>query len=155
MSEPLYDTLESRPPAERDAACMAALPAQIRAAQGTAAFGQILSGVDPQQITSRAGLASLPVTRKSQLLERQRAGIATGDPFGGFSALGWRALPRAGRAQRVYQSPGPIYEPESAAPDYWRLARAMFAAGLRAYGCDDHAERLTTALLILVSSPSR
>jgi phenylacetate-CoA ligase len=126
-----YDQLEARNPAEREAALMAALPAQVRAAQVTAAFGELFKGVDAQTITSRAALAQLPVTRKSQLLERQRASIAT-DPFGGFSALGWRALPRARAAQRVFQSPGPIYEPESNAKDYWRLARAMYAAGLRA-----------------------
>jgi phenylacetate-CoA ligase len=125
-----YDALETRDPAEREAALMAALPAQLRAAQATAAFGAILSGVDASAITSRAALAALPVTRKSQLLERQRAAV-TSDPFGGFSALGWRALPRARAAQRVYQSPGPIYEPESSLRDYWRIARALFAAGLR------------------------
>jgi phenylacetate-CoA ligase len=126
----MYDALEARDPAEREAALMAALPAQVRAAQGTAAFAAILAGVDAAAITSRAALAALPVTRKSQLLERQRAGVAT-DPFGGFSALGWRALPRTRTAQRVFQSPGPIYEPEAATRDYWRLARALFAAGLR------------------------
>jgi phenylacetate-CoA ligase len=125
-----YDALETRDPALRETALMSALPAQVRAAQATPAFAELLAGVDAATITSRAALASLPVTRKSQLLERQRASIAT-DPFGGFSSLGWRALPRARPAQRVYQSPGPIYEPESSARDYWRLARAMFAAGLR------------------------
>jgi phenylacetate-CoA ligase len=125
-----YDALEARDPAAREAALMAALPAQVRAAQGTTALGEILAGVDAGAITSRAALARLPVTRKSQLLERQRASIAT-DPFGGFSALGWRALPHARAATRVFQSPGPIYEPESSARDYWRLARALHAAGLR------------------------
>ncbi|MDH4290845.1 MAG: AMP-binding protein, partial [Aquincola sp.] len=109
---------------------MASLPAQVRAAQATAALGEVLAGVDASIITSRRALATLPVTRKSQLLERQRASIAT-DPFGGFSALGWRALPRSRRAQRVYQSPGPIYEPDAGTRDYWRLARALFAAGVR------------------------
>jgi phenylacetate-CoA ligase len=126
-----YDQLEARAPAEREAALMAALPAHIRAAQATAAFADVFKGVDANAITSRAALAQLPVTRKSQLLERQRALIST-DPFGGFSALGWRALPRARAAHRVFQSPGPIYEPESNASDYWRLGRAMHAAGLRA-----------------------
>jgi phenylacetate-CoA ligase len=126
-----HDALEVRDPAAREAALLAALPAQVRAAQATAAFGRILAGVDAAAITSRAALAALPVTRKSQLLERQRESVAT-DPFGGFSALGWRALPRARPAQRVYQSPGPIYEPEAATRDYWRMARALFAAGLRA-----------------------
>jgi phenylacetate-CoA ligase len=32
----------------------------------------------------------------------------------------------------VFASPGPIYEPEGATPDYWRMARALFAAGFRA-----------------------
>jgi phenylacetate-CoA ligase len=109
---------------------MAALPAQLRAAQATIAFGELFAGIDAAAITSRAALATLPVTRKTQLHERQRASVAT-DPFGGYSALGWRALPRARTAQRVFQSPGPIYEPESAVRDYWRLARALFAAGLR------------------------
>ena len=132
MSDPLYDALEAREPAAREAALMATLPAQIRAAQATAAFAEILRGVDAAGVASRAALARLPVTRKSQLHERQRASVASGDPFGGFSALGWRALPRARPAQRVFQSPGPIYEPESDARDYWRLARAMHAAGIRA-----------------------
>jgi phenylacetate-CoA ligase len=125
-----FDALETRDPAVREAALMAALPAQVRAAQATSAFGDMLADIDAATITSRTALAALPVTRKSQLLERQRASIAT-DPFGGFSSLGWRALPRARAAQRVYQSPGPIYEPESSARDYWRMARALFAAGLR------------------------
>jgi phenylacetate-CoA ligase len=127
----MYDALEARDPAAREAALMAALPAQVRAAQATLAYAQILVGVDAASIASRAALAALPVTRKSQLLERQRASVVT-DPFGGFSALGWRALPRSRTAQRVFQSPGPIYEPEGATRDYWRLARALHAAGLRA-----------------------
>jgi phenylacetate-CoA ligase len=130
MSE-FFDTLETRDPAQREAALMAALPAHIRAAQAMPAFAELFKDVDAQSISSRAALAQLPVTRKSQLHERQRASVAT-DPFGGFSALGWRGLPRARPAQRVFQSPGPIYEPESSTRDYWRLARAMYAAGLRA-----------------------
>jgi phenylacetate-CoA ligase len=108
---PLYDALEARDPAAREAALMAALPAQIGAAQATAAFAEILGGVDAASVASRAALARLPVTRKSELHERQRASVAGGDPFGGFSALGWRARPLARQAQRVFQSPGPIYEP--------------------------------------------
>jgi phenylacetate-CoA ligase len=33
--------------------------------------------------------------------------------------------------RRAYASPGPIYEPEGTAGDYWRCARALFAAGFR------------------------
>jgi len=126
-----FDALETRDPAVREAALMAALPAQIAAAQATGAFGEILRGVDAAAIDSRAALALLPVIRKHELLERQKAQRAS-DPFGGFSAIGWRALGSLRHAQRVFQSPGPIYEPEGAARDYWRMGRALFAAGFRA-----------------------
>jgi phenylacetate-CoA ligase len=135
MDSPYYDRLETRDPAEREAALMAALPAQVRAAQATPAMAAPLAGIDARAVTSRSALAALPVTRKSELLERQKAGRAGGahhDPFGGFSAIGWRALGSARPARRVFQSPGPIYEPEGAGADAWRFARALYAAGFRA-----------------------
>ena len=132
-----YDALESRDPAAREATLLAALPAQVRAAQAVPAFQGKLAGVDADSIRTRQALARLPVTRKHELLERQQAGRAAEgaawDPFGGFSAIGWRALSATRRAaQRVYQSPGPIYEPEGAGRDYWRTGRALWAAGFRA-----------------------
>ena len=133
-----FDKLEIRDPAAREAALMAALPAQIKAALQVAAFGQTLADIDPASITTRAALARLPVLRKSELLARQQAtraqgplGDLFGDPFGGFSAIGWKSQGATRPARRVFQSPGPIYEPEGQAADYWRIARAMFAAGLR------------------------
>ena len=128
MSE-FFDALETRDPAEREAALMAALPRQIAHAQAhSAALGEILAGVDAAAVTSRAALARLPVTRKSELLARQQASRAAGrDAFGGFAAVRYGpAMPR------LYASPGPIYEPEGTARDYWRAARAMVAAGFRA-----------------------
>ncbi len=131
MSE-FYDALETRAPALREAAQFAALPEQVaRAAGRTPAFAAILAGVDGASITSRAALARLPVTRKSELLERQKT-LRGRDAFGGFSAIGWTGQPAATGARRVFQSPGPIYEPEGAGSDYWRMARAIFAAGFRA-----------------------
>ncbi len=127
MSE-FYDALEARDPQLREAALMAALPRQVAQAQAnTAAFAALLADVDAASVDSRAALARLPVTRKSELLARQQAvRAAGGDAFGGFSAIGW------GAARRVFQSPGAIYEPEGAKPDYWRAARALHAAGFRA-----------------------
>ena len=122
---------ECRPDAEREAALMSALPAQVAAARRTPAFAETLSGVDPSSVRSRADLARLPVIRKSELLERQRSQRAT-DPMGGFSAIGWRGLRGLAGARRVFQSPGPIYEPEGEASDYWRMSRAMRAAGFAA-----------------------
>jgi phenylacetate-CoA ligase len=127
-----YDALEQRDAAQREAALLAALPGHIaRAQQATSAFGESLAGVDATTITSRAALAKLPVLRKHELLERQQA-LRAQDPFGGFSAIGWRGLRAGTGARRVFQSPGPIYEPEGQGADYWRMARAIFAAGFRA-----------------------
>lgn len=126
------DALETRAPEAREAALMAALPAQIANAQkNSAALAEILKGIDAAQVTSRAALAQLPVTRKYELLARQQAQRVQ-DPFGGFSTIGWKGMVRSAGVRRVYQSPGPIYEPEGHAPDYWRAARAMAAAGFEA-----------------------
>ena len=131
-----FDALEWRAPEVREAALMAALPGHIAQAQrATSAFAQSLAGVDAGSVTSRAALARLPVIRKHELLERQkalRADRSQHDPFGGFSAIGWRGLRAGHGARRVFQSPGPIYEPEGLGQDYWRMARAIFAAGFRA-----------------------
>ena len=125
-----FDTLETRKPETREAALMAALPHQIANAQkNTDAFAMLLDGVDASTVTSRQALAKLPVTRKSELLDLQKAGQVkgkSGDVFGGFSAL-----LRGPKMPRLFSSPGPIYEPEGTAKDYWRAGRAMYAAGFR------------------------
>src|SRR5690606_8694626 len=119
-----HDTRETRDPEARERELLARLPGQVAHARAAApALGRLLAGVDPDSVTSRAALAMLPVTRKSELLELQKAAR----PFGGFAAVGWGAACR-----RVFASPGPLYEPEGARPDYYRLARALFAAGFRA-----------------------
>jgi phenylacetate-CoA ligase len=117
-----FDTLETRDPEVRERATLALLPRRIAHAKARApAFARILGGIDATAVTSRSALAAVPVTRKSELLDLQKAAR----PFGGFAASGWGAV------RRVFASPGPIYEPEGAAPDWWRLARALFAAGFR------------------------
>ena len=126
-----YDTLETRDPALRERELMAALAHQVARAQDlTPAFGELLAGIEAESITSRGQLARLPVTRKHELLTRQQAQRGH-DVFGGFSAIGWSGLTRSSGALRVFQSPGPIYEPEGKASDYWRSARALYAAGFR------------------------
>jgi phenylacetate-CoA ligase len=120
------DALETRDPATREAALLAALPGQIAHAQQNApAFAEILKDVNAADITSRNALAKLPVIRKYELLEKQKAARAVGGSvFGGFSAVRYgQQMPR------VFSSPGPLYEPEGSHPDYWRMARAIAAAG--------------------------
>ncbi|MCM2340158.1 AMP-binding protein [Rhodoferax sp.] len=123
-----FDTLETRDPAVREAALLAALPLQVAHAKlASCAFAEILKDVSPAGVTSRAALARLPVTRKHELLEKQIASRSRGGSvFGGFSTSGFGA-----DVPRVFASPGPIYEPEGTAQDYWRMARAIFAAGFR------------------------
>jgi phenylacetate-CoA ligase len=126
MSE-FFDALETRDPARRESELLAALPRQVAHAQrASAAFAEILAGIDAAAVISREALARLPVTRKHELQARQHAQRAS-DSFGGFSTL-----VRGPQMPRIYASPGPIYEPDGGGRDYWRVARAIFAAGFRA-----------------------
>jgi len=127
MSE-FFDALEARDPASREAALLSALPLQVAHAKlASPAFAELLKDVDPAQVRTRAALARLPVIRKHELLELQLASRARGgNAFGGFATAGFGAA-----MPRVFASPGPIYEPEGTAKDYWRMARAIFAAGFR------------------------
>lgn len=123
MDRPFYDAWETRDPAEREAALMAGLPRVIAAAkQHAPAYRERLATVRPQDIADRRALADLPLTRKSDLIELQ----GRAPPFGGLSAAPLAAL------ARVFASPGPIYELEARRPDFFRMARALYAAGIRA-----------------------
>ncbi|MCG6951835.1 MAG: AMP-binding protein [Betaproteobacteria bacterium] len=118
-----YDTLETRSPDEREAQLMAALPKQIALAKRRApGFKRILRGIDPKTIDSRAALARLPVTRKSDLGELQKAL----PPLGGLNATPIAKL------EKLFVSPGPVYEPQGSGKDWWRTARGLYAGGFRA-----------------------
>jgi len=119
----LYDALEARAREEREADLMRRLPGQVaHAKENTLFYPELLAGIDPRSVDSRSALASLPLTRKSELVERQRAQR----PFGGLNATAPAKL------ARIFMSPGPIYDPEGREPDFWRTSRALFAAGFRA-----------------------
>ena len=128
MTQHHYDPLETRSPQQREAEQFSILPGQVAHAQAhSAAFSELLRGVDPSQVRDRSALARLPVLRKSDLHERQKAQRAAGgDVFGGFSTVAYGA-----QMPRIFASPGPIYEPEGTTRDYWRMARAICAAGFR------------------------
>ena len=116
------DCLETRAPDTREQDLLAALPALIARAQTAPGWARILDGVSASAITSRAALAQLPVTRKSDLKDLQKTTL----PFGGLTSTPPTQL------GRVFMSPGPIFDPEGRSADWWRCARPMFAAGLRA-----------------------
>ncbi|HUF86231.1 MAG TPA: AMP-binding protein [Thermohalobaculum sp.] len=118
-----YDDLETRDPGAREAALFQCLRAQLGAALARApGLARHLDGVEPGTVADRAALARLPVLRKAALIELQ----AADPPFGGLTTR-----PAAG-FEHIFQSPGPIYEPGmSSTPDWWRIARALHAAGFR------------------------
>jgi len=118
-----YDALETRRPEEREAALLAALPKQLAHAKSNApGWARVLEDVDPRAVTTRAALAQLPVTRKSDLDELQKAM----PPLGGLNATPTRKL------AKLFVSPGPVYDAEGHGKDWWRTARALHAAGFQA-----------------------
>jgi phenylacetate-CoA ligase len=117
-----FDALETRSADARAADLAAALPAQIARAQALPGYAGSLDGIDPATITSAEALATLPVLRKSELGKAQ----ATSAPFGGFTTKPAQAF------THIFQSPGPIYEPSSNAPDWWRMGRFLHAVGIGA-----------------------
>jgi phenylacetate-CoA ligase len=122
MDDKHYDQLETRDPAQRELALFNLLPDLVRHAMTHApGWTAHLKGVDAAAVNSRQSLARLPVLRKSVLKDLQ----AKVPPFGGF------ATSPPGILGRVFMSPGPIFEPEGRGEDWWRTARALFAAGIR------------------------
>jgi phenylacetate-CoA ligase len=118
-----YDKLETRSPKARERGLMTALPRLVAHAYKNApGFARILKGVRASQIKSRDALASLPVTRKSDLGALQKAM----PPLGGLNATPVEKL------AKLFISPGPIYDPEGRGVDWWRSARGLFAGGFRA-----------------------
>jgi phenylacetate-coenzyme A ligase PaaK-like adenylate-forming protein len=89
------------------AASVPALTARVRAA-----------GMQPADLVDVASLDRLPIMTKDDLLDLQ----AKEPPFGGLLAPGTEV-------RRVFQSPGPLYEPEPAGDDHWRVRVAMESAG--------------------------
>ncbi|RLA37708.1 MAG: phenylacetate--CoA ligase family protein [Gammaproteobacteria bacterium] len=117
-----FDELETRDPTEREARLLESLARQVaHAAEHAPHYTALLADVDPRAIEDYAAFAALPVTRKSDLKQHQSAA----PPFGGLTAVA------PGELARIFVSPGPIYDPEGGRIDYWRLGRAMFAAGFR------------------------
>ncbi len=76
------------------------------------------AGLVPDDLVDVAALDRLPVLSKDELVDLQ----AAAPPFGGLLAPGTSL-------RRIFQSPGPLYEPEQDETDPWRWASALTAAG--------------------------
>ena len=117
-----YDVLETRQPDERETELLSALQVQLAHVKANTSWGAFLTEISPKLILTYADLAQIPVLRKSELKGLQDSE----KPFGGLVAAKWSNI------KYIFSSPGPLYEPESYRSDYFRSARAMYAAGFRA-----------------------
>jgi phenylacetate-CoA ligase len=114
-------TLETRDPVERERELLRKLPELVAHAKTAPGWAHILRDVDAADVTTREALARLPLTRKSELKALQQANA----PLGGLTATPLRHL------NRLFMSPGPIFDPEGNGADWWRYARPFRALGLR------------------------
>lgn len=106
---------------KREQLLLARLPDFISLAkQQCQHYQQTLAHIAPEKVTSRELLALIPITRKSDLIGLQ----AKNTPLGGLNA-------KNANIGRIFQSPGPIYDPENTSDDWWRMGQAFYAAGFR------------------------
>lgn len=76
------------------------------------------AGLDPRQLTGLADLALLPIVTKDEMIVLQRED----PPWAGM-------LDPDARVQRMFQSPGPLYEPQLLGAD-WRWGQALATMGI-------------------------
>jgi phenylacetate-CoA ligase len=133
MNSAHHDSLETRDPAAREAMLMAALPDQVARRTGRARDGRTPGGHRARgRDHSRTTLARLPVTRKHELLERQKAQRASNGPWAAIRPSAGARWARLRRRAASTSRPAPSTNPKADAADYWRMARAMLRRRLRA-----------------------
>ncbi|SDJ51794.1 phenylacetate-CoA ligase [Ferrimonas sediminum] len=116
-----FDARECQDADNREQRLLSQLPEFLgHAREHSSYYRRLLAGTAVDEITSRQALATLPITRKSDLIDLQQVQ----SPLAGMENEG-AAL------DRLFLSPGPICEPECNQPDWWRMGRAFYAAGFR------------------------
>jgi len=118
-----FDELEIMPVAEREEYLNQRLSETVEHAYHHApVVRQVFdkAEVSPAQIRTIKDLEKLPIIRKTDLIEMQRAN----PPYGGFLAIPPEDI------DRIFISPGPLYEPIQTAAIKW-FAKSFWAAGFR------------------------
>ena len=118
-----FDELETMSSGEREKYSNQKLAQTIRRAYRHApAVRNMLDkvGIKPAEIRSISDLQKIPITRKTDLIELQK----TNPPFGGFVTIPPENI------DRIFISPGPIYEPIQTASIKW-FAKSFYSAGFR------------------------
>ncbi|MBT3305930.1 MAG: AMP-binding protein [Alphaproteobacteria bacterium] len=117
-----FDELEIQDAEEREILLLESLARHLATTREDSPYYQdLLKGVDVNAIKTRADLATLPITAKSDLSDLQK----TTPPLAGMTNMAPTNF------LRIFQSPGPTYEPEGSGKDWWRMARALYGAGVR------------------------
>jgi phenylacetate-CoA ligase len=117
-----FDELETMPPDARAGYLDRKLAGHIRHVyRHSPAVKRLFdkAGVRPGDVRTVKDLEKLPVTRKTDLLEMQKGSL----PFGGILAIPPESV------ERVFVSPGPIYEIQPSGIKWF--AKSFWAAGFR------------------------
>jgi phenylacetate-CoA ligase len=118
-----YHDLETESPsarANRQWQSIRAVVAKALSFEGEFRERLATAGIVADEIRSIDDFTSIPVLRKKDLSRLQRE-----------KGLSWFLSRAPGGLSRIYQSPGPIYDPEGRGMDYWGWAEAFHAAGFR------------------------
>ncbi len=113
--------LESQAPEKRRAHQWRALQKLVKkASRRSGEFQARLSaaGLVARDLETEEGFAALPPLRKKQLISLQEG-----------EGLEFLLTCPPGALRRIYQSPGPIFDPEAAERDFWGWTEAFHAAG--------------------------
>jgi len=116
-----YDALETRKPEERESESLSSFQIQLAHVKAHTLHGAAYSDFHPADINSMTDLAALPLIRKTDLMAMQ----SKRKPFGGLTPNHMEDV------KYIFASPGPIYELSTGRADFFRSARALFAAGFR------------------------
>ncbi len=119
----LYHDLETQAPEKRQARQWKAIRKLLeKAAKHSGEFRARLerAGLSLRDLDSLEAYGSLPPLRKKELISLQAE-----------NGLAWLLTCKPGELRRIYQSPGPLFDPEGAEHDYWGWAEGFFAAGFR------------------------
>ncbi len=119
----LYHDLETQSPEKREARQWKAVRKLLeKAAKHSGEFRTRLerAGLTLRDLDSLTAYGALPPLRKKELISLQAE-----------RGLDWLLTCKPGQLRRIYQSPGPIFDPEGTEQDYWGWAEGFFAAGFR------------------------
>jgi phenylacetate-CoA ligase len=118
----MFDELDTQSVKTRETALFASFSYRLeQILPNCPGLAKHLKGFSINAILDRKALQTLPVLRKSVLMQAQQQN----PPFGGF--VNESALDSC----RVFMSPGPVWEPQLAGSDPWQAARSLAAAGIK------------------------